>query len=425
MKTNLIKIDKLVFGGQGLGHVDGKACFVWNALPGETVEMEPVRKRKDIIEAVATNIVQASPDRTAAKEAHFLSCSPWQILTPEQETYWKQQLALETYQHIGKLDIKQIELVDDASNYYGYRNKMEFSFAELTDGTITLALFERGKKVRTSIPGCILASANINTCAQTILIWINQQHIPIRSLKTLIIRSNQAGEVLAALFIKDRLTFDNLPIITKPLTGLYIYYSTHKSPASVPTELLYQIGDTALTETLNDYKLQYGVFSFFQVNLPIFTQALKTISEYLEPNTPLLDYYCGVGAISIALVKHCASAILVDNNAEAISFAQKNIEHNKLHNYTAQCLPAEQLLDVITSTHIMIVDPPRAGLHTKLIETILTKKPQRLIYLSCNLATQARDINLLDSGYSVKSLKLFNFFPRTPHIEGLCILETR
>jgi tRNA/tmRNA/rRNA uracil-C5-methylase (TrmA/RlmC/RlmD family) len=157
--------------------------------------------------------------------------------------------------------------------------------------------------------------------------------------------------------------------------------------------------------------------------VPVFTQALDDIQPYLDPHKPLLDFYSGVGAISIPLAQYCSSALLVDNNEEAIQDAQRNIKNNQLTNFSAQAIAAEKITEAISSEHIVIVDPPRPGLHPNVVKRLLEVQPQRIIYLSCNLSTQARDIELLQSAYQLKCSRLYNFFPKTPHIEALCILD--
>ena len=425
-KKHTVTIEKLVFGGQGLAHLeDGRIVFVWNALPGERVEIEIVKKKKDYLEAIATNILEPSPDRIEPTEGAFLSTSPWQILSQEKEAFYKRSIAAETYSKIGDLILSEsnLEIATDGA-HEGYRNKMEFSFVEQDDGTISLAFFQRGGKKRFAVDGSVLASPVINEVAQYILSWVREKQIPIRSLKSLIIRSTQTGDTLAALFIKDELEFDSFPELTESLKGFQLYYSTHKSPASVPTKLLYSDGQDYLVENILGTQLKFGALSFFQVNIPMFERALKDIAAFLHPKMPLVDYYCGVGAIGLPLSKNRDECLLVDNNEEAIVYAQDNIAMNALLNCHVQCTPAEKITDLITAEKMIVVDPPRAGLHEKMIHRLLLRRPPRIIYLSCNLSTQARDIRLLSQGYKLSFMKLYNFFPRTPHIEGLCVLDS-
>ncbi len=419
-----MKIEKIVNGGQGLAHTEDLTVFVWNALPGEEVEVQYLSKRKGIAEAVATKIVTPSPDRIEPKEEFFLSSSPWQILKPEAEDGLKQTIAVETYGRNGGLILQSEppKIISDPVNAFGYRNKIEFSFCE-ANGQMSLAFFGRGTKVRHAVSGSLLAEPVINEVAAQILAWVNEVKIPLRSLKSLIIRSNGAGQAIAALFIKDKLEFNSHPATDTKLLGFHLYYSTHKSPASVPTALLYSTGQDYLIADILGTKLKFGLLSFFQINIPIFTQAVKDIAAFIGPDQPVLDFYSGVGAISLPLAKNRPHTILIESNEEAAAYATENITLNGLANAEAHCMPAEKMTELIDGEATVIVDPPRAGLHDKVTLQLLNKLPPKIVYLACDLATQVRDVQRLSEAYHPVFIKLYNFFPRTPHIEGLVVLE--
>lgn len=419
-----IFIEKLVGGGQGLGRLNGKAVFVWNALPGEEVEFEYLSNKKDYAEGVAVNILNPSPDRIEAEESAFLSSSPWQIMKFETENEWKRKIAAEQYSKIGDMILSADDLtLETDGRETGYRNKIEFSFCKNSQNEISLAFFERGKKVLQPVEGSLLAEPVINEMAAGILRWIQKEEIPLRSLKSLILRSNGKGQAIAALFIKDKLSFESYPNLSSRLVGFHVYYSTHKSPASVPTMLMHSEGQNFLTAEILGTPLRFGLLSFFQINIPVFTKALQDMAAFLDPKISLIDYYSGVGAISLPLSKNRLHTQLVDSNSEAIEYAQENVKLNNLSNCSTECAPAEKLTEFISSDKMIIVDPPRIGLHEKVTATLLQKKPQRILYLSCDIATQARDVRLLSQCYKVSFMKLYNFFPRTPHIEGLVVLD--
>ena len=420
-----ITIEKLIFGGQGFARVDGKVYFVWNALPGEIVEIEILKKKKEYIEAVATKIITPSPERIEPKDPNFLSTSPWQIMSYEKENEWKKEIALEVYRRIGKEALSTInpDLVFDSEKYYGYRNKMEFSFAIDKTGRTCLGFFERGKKVRYAVEKSELADAAINETAQYILAWVRKHQITMRSLKSLIVRSDGNGKTIAALFIKDRLEFPDYPKLNDQMIGFQLYYSTHKSPASVPTDTLYSEGQDYIMISLRGIEFKVGLLSFFQVHLPVFEKALDDIYAHIPENSNLLDLYSGVGSIGLPIASRAQKLTLVDNNTEAIQYATENIEFNNIKNAEAMCTPTENIVELITSDTTVILDPPRAGLHQDVVKRLLEVKPKTIIYLSCDLSTQARDISLLYPTYNISFSRLYNFFPRTPHIEGLCVLS--
>lgn len=157
----------------------------------------------------------------------------------------------------------------------------------------------------------------------------------------------------------------------------------------------------------------------------MFEEALNDIKTFVEEGRSVVDYYSGVGSISIPLRDAIKSCVLVEENGEAVEYAKKNLESNVLSHWQAVCTQSEKALEYITPETTVILDPPRAGLHPRVVKHLLEQKPPRIIYLSCDLATHARDIELLSPCYKPIFLRAYNFFPRTPHIEGLCILDRK
>jgi len=429
-----VRIEKIVFGGQALARDSetNKVVFLWNALPGELVEYEQTKKKRGIIEGIATKILEESKERITPKEDSYLSTSPWQMMTYEAENKYKLEVSKESYQRDLKTSdenkqwIDNIELVSDDSLIYGYRNKIEFSFfTEEIDSPTELCFFARGKHTKIPVQGSLLAEPIINETANKILDWLNEQGINRIDLKTLILRSDGNGKAIAALFVKKGIEVSGWPELTKDFLGFQVYFSNPKSPASVPTELLYAIGQDYLQYKVEDKTLKFGLLSFFQVHIPVFTKALQDIRPHIDKTSEVLDFYSGVGSIGIPLSDTYKSAVFVESNEEAVEFAQENIESNNVNNAVAVLSTAETALEYITSEKILILDPPRAGLHKKIIERILEKKPKKIVYLSCNISTQARDVSMLLDEYNIVLSKVYNFFPRTPHIEALLILEKK
>lgn len=424
-----ITIDKLVFGGQGLGRTaSGKVVFAWNALPGEQVRITPIKKKKSLIDAIATEIVVAAPERVVPMEDHHLVCSPWQIVSWKAENLWKTEIVQETFQSIGGITLDQQPLLFALEHQTHYRNKMEYSFTWSPDekDELSLAFVNRGGRGFAYLPeGCCLAEPGINETALAVATWLRKHEFFVLKTKSLIVRSNGSGQTIAALFIKDLFDFPDLPDFGPECLGFEVYFSDPLSPAAKPTELLKTFGQNTLTSMIQGTQLQFGLHSFFQVNIPLFEQALSVIQSFVTPNVPLLDFYSGVGAIGLPLATLTNELTLVDSNAEAIAFAKENIQANGITNANAICAEAEKITDLIQENQTLIVDPPRAGMHGDVVERILDVTPERVIYLSCNLSTQARDVALLAEKYDILFFQPFNFFPRTPHIESLCVLERR
>lgn len=425
-----VSLEKIVGGGQALGQLEnGKKAFVWGALPKEEAIVRVTKKKSKMIEAVAEEIITPSPERITPKDPDsYLSTSPWQIMNFDSEQHYKSALIVEAF------DLHAVTLpnpVDVYSNniQYNYRNKVEFSWwGDVDDDgneTLDLAFFKRGGKGKIPVDGTSLAHPNINTLAQSIRDLIRTKpHITARNLKTLLIRCNQQGECVWQLYIKDHLDTiaTQQELETLPAQGGEIIYSDPRSPASRITDRLMHYGDVVLTDTILNVPFRYATEGFFQVNIPLYERTLKDMHAWIPQDTPAVDMYSGVGTIGLTIGGDACT--LVEINEHAVREMRANI--NRLESTaTAILAPSEKALEHITSDKTIIVDPPRAGLHSDVIERLLEAEPQRIVYLSCNPVTQARDVALLGEAYGIRHHMGYNFFPRTPHIEHLVVLDRK
>jgi len=423
-----VTIEKMVFGGQGMGRLaDGPIAFVWNALPGEEVEIEVIKKKHGYREGIARTILQPSVDRIEPLEpGSYLSTSPWQMMTFEAEQRYKTEMAREAFAKLGHIEFQALPIEGDASALYGYRNKIEFSFfTETRESPLQLCFYARGSHQKIAVEGSALAEPIINEVAHRVLDWLIAQKINRLDLKTLIVRSNGQGQAIAALFVKETLDVDVYPELTGQFKGFQIYYSNPKSPASVPTDLLYSQGDDFLLVDIQSVTMRCGLLSFFQVNQPIFAKTLTDIQTFLGPQQHIVDVYSGVGSIGLTLASKAASVTLVESNSEACAYARQNVALNKFTNVSVVEATAERVVEEIVGDRMIILDPPRAGVHTDVIDRLLEVLPPKIAYLSCNISTQARDIQLLLGSYKIVHAALYNYFPRTPHVESLVFLERR
>ena len=494
-----LTLEKIVGGGQALGTLaDGRKCFVWGGLPDETVTVRITKKKSHFVEAIVKEVVSPSPDRIQPRDPDsYLSTSPWQIMPLKIEQACKRQLIDDAF------TLHNVALPAAIDIYcnniaYGYRNKVEFSWysesvvsravsqkksglalagpglfyddtrgvnadsdrEESSGDTLDLAFFRRGSKGKIVVDGTSLAHPAINNLARAIRDLLRHKHVSARQLKTLLIRCDQSGSCVWQLYIKDRLP----EIITAteaaklPAQGGEIIYSDPRSPASRITERLALFGNTTLTDAILGIPFRYACEGFFQVNIPVYEQALRDMKEWvpydcnsqhsgrqlgnhqkiirdprevaqifsgvpLATDQPILDFYAGVGTIGLTIAD--GNVTLVEINADAVREMQRNITELGRTDARAVLAPSEQALDYITGKEIVIVDPPRAGLHPDVIATLLQKLPPRIIYLSCNPVTQARDVALLQQNYRIVHHRGYNFFPRTPHIEHLVILDKK
>ncbi len=409
-----ITLVKFVHGGQCLADTaDGKKLFVWGGLPGEVVNVKVTKKKSSFLEGVVVDVITASKDRVEAEEPEsYLSTSPWQIVDFNAEQQAKAHILAEAFDR-EKVVVQWQDFQTDGVTS-AYRNKMEFGFWGDETG-LHLAHYVRGTHGKQMVAGSVLAKEEINVAARAICEELDRLKIRAGDLKTIMLRCNKTGDVVAALFMKESLDLGefNVPTCVK---GMKIYFSNPKSPASVPTKKLYSFGDIKLSDVIMGKNITYDVMSFFQVNLPVFEQALSAINDSVGTQSAI-DLYSGVGTIGLS-VKN--TDILVELDESNIRMAQQNAKGTLIKVVQAS---SEQALEYIDQDHVVILDPPRAGLHYSVVDRLLEVKPSKIVYLSCNPSTQARDVKHLSESYMVTFAKGYNFFPRTPHIESLIVLE--
>ncbi|HEU5121539.1 MAG TPA: RsmD family RNA methyltransferase [Candidatus Saccharimonadales bacterium] len=421
-----ITLEKIVGGGQTLGRLeDGKKAFVWGGLPSEKVTIQLTKKKSSYVEGIVTEVLESSPERIVPKDPDsFLSTSPWQIMAFDAEQHYKAALIEEAFELHDIVLPEPIRIYTDG-NAFAYRNKIEFSWWWDNDADqLDLAFFRRGTHGKIPVEGTSLARPEINQAAIRIRDLLRRRGTSAYDLKTVIIRSNTAGEVIAQLYVK---TEGFPPLTTDELTALDIHgfeliYSNPKSPASVITVRLQQWGIKALSDTILGVPFTYATEGFFQINLPVYEQALRDMQQWVEPDKPTLDLYSGVGTIGLTIGGDTVT--LVESNKHAVREMKRNIK-TLGKNAHAVLATSESALEHIDNNSCVIVDPPRAGLHEDVVKRLLETKPTRIIYLSCNPVTQARDVARLAESYGIRAHQGYNFFPRTPHIEHLVILDKK
>lgn len=383
----MIKIEKIIPGGQALGtNKDGKKVFFWNALPGELIESYNITKKKSHYdEAIATTIKDTNTNRQAPRDDCFLSTSPWQIIDYDYELELKSELVQEIFREHG-IRIEKPEVITDGKDFF-YRNKMEYALYWNNEiNKIQLAFHQRGSHRKTPIKTSSIERPEIYTAAQEIIDQLNAENKEARKYQSLLLRCNKEGRVSGGL------------------------YENHKPHPEFPP----------LTDTILGYKYSYSPNGFFQINLPVYELALKEIKNFITTEK-VLDLYAGVGTIGLSVARDKKLTLV-----ECDKFAYKELQNNITtvsNNINAMLDKSENVTKYIQPEQTVILDPPRAGCDRKLIDHINKTKPTKVIYLSCNPSTQARDIKLLLDNYHIESVETFNFFPHTPHIENLVILS--
>ncbi|MDK2899017.1 MAG: rRNA (uracil1939-C5)-methyltransferase [Patescibacteria group bacterium] len=424
-----IKLDKVVGGGQTLGTLEnGKKIFVWGGLPNEIVNVQVTKKKSKMLEGVVTEVFTPSKDRVTPKdEESYLSTSPWQIINFESEQNYKAALIEEAFELHNIVLPEKIEVYSD-NNQYGYRNKVEFSwYWNKATEQLDLAFFRRGTHGKIPVEGTSLADPVINKAAINMRNLLRKKpDVRAFMLKTLLVRCDQAGDVAMQLYVKEPefIKFTDKEIESLKVNGFELIFSNPKSPASVITKRLQSWGTTNLTDTIMSIPFTYAVEGFFQINVPIYEQALKDMKKWINTDKPVVDLYSGVGTIGLTIGGEYVT--LVEINEHAVVEMKRNIKALEREKAVKAILaPSESALEHIKKDSTIIVDPPRAGLHKDVINKLLETTPERIIYLSCNPVTQARDVAYLADKYGIKYHRGYNFFPRTPHIEHLVILDIK
>jgi len=379
-----VKIREIVPTGQGIGDLeDGRKCFAWGALPGELVEVEITKKKKSYVEGFVIRVIEASSERVEPKDDCYLATSPWQIMNYDFELSEKASVVQKAFR-MQKIEIEKPEVTTDF-NEWNYRNKMEYSlYWDNDENKIKLAFHMRGSHRKIPISHSSIERKEILDKALEIIDDLNSRNEEARKYQAILLRANQNGEVSG---------------------GLLENFKPHPNFKELTDEILGR-------------EYSYSPNGFFQINLPVYEMALKDIAKEVSGDK-VIDLYSGVGTIGLSVAGD-REVILVESNMSAVREAEKNAKG--ISNAKVIGAKSEEVLDFITSDACVIVDPPRAGLDEKVVQKFLEILPPKIIYLSCNPITQARDVAMMAEKYEMTKIKAFNFFPKTPHIENLVIL---
>ena len=430
-----VTIDLLHERGYGLGVLEtGEPVGVYGALPGEVVIVEVGKRKKRLRIGGVLEVLQAHTARIVPHEAAFLSTSPLQIVGYDWENTWKKEWIVGEFE---KYDIVlPIFEMTAPAEQYGYRNKVEFAFFSDDDG-LSLAFHQRGSNWgKIKVEGSKLLHPTINFVAQKIMHWLSQKSIHARQLKSLQLNySWHTNSVVVSLFIKvEHLSFESAELIAllgDNIQGLLIVFSDPQAPDNRITTIEHAVGNTILTEKIGGILYEYDFDMFFQSNVPGFSVLLDDLVERLQKIPQLseknvLDLYAGVGTIGIRLARLIQSVVGVEIMSKSMDFAIKNATQNHLTNYTFCQVAAEKMdISLFENKDIVIVDPPRSGLSDQSIAQILDAKPEYLVYISCNPATQARDTQKLLEKYDIVYYVAHNLYPRTMHCEGVLLLKAK
>ena len=456
-----VKIEAVAAEGKSLAHVDGTVVFVEFAVPGDIVNVKVTKKKKNYMEGFILEIVKPSEDRLQPFCEHFGICGGcrWQPLPYDMQLKAKQQQVWDQLVRIGHLEIPDISpiLPSDKTKYY--RNKLEFTFSNkrwiynnedpdsLTEEERLGLGFHVGKffdKVL-DIKHCSLQpepSNEIRLFIREYAVTHDLEFYNIREntgfLRNIIVRNNQVGDVMLTVCF----AYDDQDKIVPMLDAIAAEFPQIKSLHYVINEklndsisdldcILYK-GKDAIWETMGKLKFKIGPKSFYQTNSEQAYKLYSVAKEFaaLTGNEVVYDLYTGTGTIAQFISDKASKVIGIEYVKEAIEDARINAEANGITNCT---FFDGDMKDILTADFIkehgkpevMIIDPPRAGMHPDVVKVIMEAAPERIVYVSCNPASQARDLAMMSPMYEITAVQPVDMFPHTMHVENVCALKLK
>lgn len=448
-----VKIDRLVFGGEGIASADGFKIFVPDVAPGDEALVQIRRVKSSYAEGVVKELTKPSEKRITPRCKHFAVCGgcKWQFLPYEEQLTVKEQQVRESVERLGGLSCDLVKPIVPNESPWFYRNKMEFSFALSKTGETELGLYPPGYHFEVfDLEECFLQSEWAAQVVQKVRAFVKEHRIPVYNphtheglLKTLTIREGEnTGERMVILttstgIFDDKEAFIKLFTKDPSVTSLYwnsVYQATGQ-PTWIEENLL--AGKPALTEVLeleNGSKLEFDILpqAFFQTNTrqaqKLYSLALKAAD--LTGEETVYDLYCGTGTIGLFCAHKARQVLGIEINEAAVESAQGNALKNGIKNVRFYLGSVEQRLTELASLDdsnkpdVVIVDPPRAGLGEKVVADSVSFKAPKIVYVSCNPTTMARDLKqFAELGYETKSVQPVDMFPQTHHVECVCLLE--
>jgi 23S rRNA (uracil1939-C5)-methyltransferase len=441
-----IKIDGLAFGGKGIGKIDGYVVFVEGGLPGDLVEVRLFKTKSNFGEGRIESLLEPSEYRIAPPCEHFDYCGgcKWQNLEYSIQKKYKEDQLREALVHIGKIHNPPIEPIIGAHKIYYYRNKMEFSFHEAENGELLLGLHRAGRYQDVfQLNKCHLQSENSNEIvnfvrSRAVELGLPAYHIKNHKgyLRFLVIREGKfTGESLVNIVTGEgdhnamKKLGQELGHRFENVVSVSHTVNPHKANVARGEKETVLYGADHIREHLGEKEFRISANSFFQTNSYQAKRLYDLVVEFAEADKldRMIDLYTGTGTIAIYLSGLVRSVVGVESVPESVEDAIANAKLNNVSNCDFIVADVEEYLKEAVGEDVkydlLILDPPRAGCHPKAIKSILHNRPRKIVYISCNPATLARDIaDLAYGGYDLEKAIPIDLFPQTYHIEAVCRL---
>lgn len=456
-----ITVSDVAAEGQSLARVDDFVVFIPFGAPGDVVDVKLDRKKRNYAEGHITKLITPSPIRIAPRCSHFTLCGGcrWQHLPYEFQLECKQRLVTDALQRIGKIKLPEISPIKGSEKIWEYRNKMEYTFSNKK--WLTFEQLASGEEFPDRdaagfhIPGAFDKVLDIECChlqddlGNRIRLFVKtsaKEHgytfYDLRQqtgfLRTLMIRISSTSEVMAVMVLgeDDHEKIETLLGAIKEkfseITSLLYVVNKKVNDTIADQNVVLYSGSPYIIEEMEGLKFRVGPKSFYQTNSMQAYELYKVARDFAEikPDDLVYDLYTGTGTIANFVARQARKVIGIEYVEDAIKDARINSELNGIGNTE---FFAGDMKDVLTDEFIeehgrpdvMIVDPPRAGMHADVVNVIMNARPQRIVYVSCNPATQARDLAMLDSLYEVVAVQPVDMFPHTQHVENVVKLDLR
>ncbi len=456
-----VHISDVAAEGKSIARVEDMVVFIPYGAPGDIVDVKLDKKKKSYAEGHIVNTIESSPIRVAPFCEHFTLCGgcKWQHIPYNYQLKYKQQQVVDALTRIAKVDIPEINEIIGSEKTTHYRNKLEFTFSNKS--WLTFEEMKSGKEFPNRnalgfhIPGAFDKVLDIKKCwlqedvSNEIRLFLkdfaSEKGFSFYDLKaqnglmrTIMIRTTSIGEIMLVVVFGE----DNKPQINEimegiedkfpQITSLQYVINLKVNDTIADQEIILYKGKSYIEEEMEGLRFRIGPKSFYQTNSEqayVLYKVARNMAK-LTGDELVYDLYTGTGTIANFVARQAKKVIGIEYVEDAINDAKINSDVNGIDN---TLFYAGDMKDVLTSEFIaqhgnpdvMIVDPPRAGMHESVVETILAAQPKRIVYVSCNPATQARDLALLDTKYKIVEIQPVDMFPQTHHVENVVGLELK
>lgn len=458
-KGQLLELDisGIAFGGKGIAKINGLTVFIEKAVPEDHVVACIVKRKKQYAEAVIHTLIEPSPFRTTPKCVYSGFCGGcnWQFLQYDKQIEYKQQHVVESIERIGRIQGVPVHPTIPSPEIFGYRNKMEFSCSDrrwLLPDEMGKSDIDKGFALGLHVPGtfykvmdtraCYLQPELGNRILDDVRKFIRVSGVPVYGLRShigfwrfLMLRHSAAYNRWMVNIItskEDQKTVQPLAdqlIKTYPeIVSVVNNITSSKAGVALGEYEIPLSGQPAIRDKIGEFEFEISANSFFQTNSRGAQRLYETIKEYadLSGTETVVDLYCGTGAIAIFVSGAAKTVIGIEIAESAVKDAMKNCRINGISNCRFILGDIkEKLAELTAAPDVMIIDPPRAGMHKDVVPKILELAPARVVYVSCNPATMARDLDMLKESYRILKVQPVDMFPHTHHIESVAGLEIK